>query len=113
MGHVMNGICFMVRVRRPQLAFVKMILAGSSTGTLYGRGTYLAESITKADEYAKPNDKGEYAVLLVRALGGNVRYIDAPEPDAEELVVSCVEGPYDCVLGDREKCKGTFREFIF
>ena len=70
-----------------------------STGTLYGRGTYFAESITKADEqhgqfqswgnawpsaaeqckprYAKAAD-GEYAMLLVRALGGRVRYCNSP-----------------------------------
>merc|ERR1719265_2574041 len=35
-----------------------MALAGSATGTLYGNGTYLADSITKADEYAKQGDDG-------------------------------------------------------
>ncbi|CAE7198349.1 unnamed protein product, partial [Symbiodinium pilosum] len=83
-----------------------------STGTLYGRGTYLAESITKADEYAKAAE-GEYAMLLVRALGGRVRYCDEVEPDAEDLTRSCIEGPFDCVLGDRKKCRGTYREFVF
>merc|ERR1719195_2102446 len=34
----------------------KQRLAGSATGTLYGKGTYFAESITKADEYAKETD---------------------------------------------------------
>lgn len=87
-------------------------LAGGSTGTLYGRGTYLAESFTKADEYAKAAD-GEYAMLVVRALGGHVRYCDEVDPDAEDLTRSCIEGPYDSVLGDRQKCRGTFREFIF
>merc|ERR1711924_5349 len=43
-------------------------------GTLYGRGTYFAESITKADEYAKPSPTGEYAVILCRVIGGYVRY---------------------------------------
>ena len=87
-------------------------LAGGSTGTLYGRGTYLAESFTKADEYAKAAGR-EYAMLLVRTLGGHVRYCDEVEPDAEDLTRSCIEGPYDCVLGDRLKCRGTYREFIF
>eukprot|EP00427_Karlodinium_veneficum_P017479 CAMPEP_0169148164 /NCGR_PEP_ID=MMETSP1015-20121227/48688_1 /TAXON_ID=342587 /ORGANISM="Karlodinium micrum, Strain CCMP2283" /LENGTH=75 /DNA_ID=CAMNT_0009216581 /DNA_START=1 /DNA_END=225 /DNA_ORIENTATION=- len=31
----------------------KQSKAGSATGTLYGPGTYFAESCTKADEYAK------------------------------------------------------------
>ncbi|CAJ1338820.1 unnamed protein product, partial [Effrenium voratum] len=35
-------------------------LAGSSTGTLYGRGAYLGESITKADEYARDEPDGYY-----------------------------------------------------
>jgi len=94
----------------------RISLAGGSTGTLYGRGTYLAESITKADEYAKEaggENAGEFAVLLVRALGGRVRYTDEVEPQAEDLTRSCIEGPYDCVLGDRQKSRGTYREFIF
>merc|ERR1719326_2856562 len=35
-------------------------LAGSSTGTMYGRGAYCAESSTKADEYAQGNPDGYY-----------------------------------------------------
>jgi len=91
----------------------KIDLAGRNTGTLYGRGVYFADSITKADEYAKPNEAGEYAVLICRVLGGRVRYVDDSEPpDPEDLVRSCIEGPYDCILGDREKCRGTYREYV-
>jgi hypothetical protein len=90
----------------------KVSRAGSSTGTLYGKGLYFAESITKADEYAKPNESGNYAVLLCRVLGGHVRYTDQITPDQEDLTYSCIEGPYDCVLGDREKTRGTYREFV-
>mmetsp|Transcript_64489 Transcript_64489/g.124268 ORF Transcript_64489/g.124268 Transcript_64489/m.124268 type:complete len:511 (+) Transcript_64489:28-1560(+) len=90
----------------------KLSRAGENTGTLYGRGLYFAESITKADEYAKPNSSGEFAVLLCRVLGGNVLYTADEVPDAEELVHQCVEGSFDCVLGDREVCKGTYREFV-
>lgn len=89
----------------------RVACAGSNTGTLYGKGLYFAESITKADEYAKP--EGEvYAVLVCRVIGGNVRYTDEATPDPEELVYSCLDGPYDSVLGDREKCRGTYREFV-
>jgi len=91
----------------------KICMAGSSTGTLYGRGCYFSESITKADEYAKANEQGERALLLCRALGGRVRYTSELEPDPEELTESCIEGPYDCIMGDREKCRDTFREFVF
>lgn len=52
-------------------------------------------------------------MLIVRTLGGHVRYCDEVQPDAEDLTQSCIEGPYDCVLGDRQKCRGTYREFIF
>jgi len=90
----------------------KVSRAGSSTGTLYGKGLYFAESITKADEYAKPNSSGNFAVLLCRVMGGHVRYTDEVTPDPEELVYSCIEGPYDSVLGDREKTRGTYREFV-
>eukprot|EP00933_Yihiella_yeosuensis_P024312 TRINITY_DN18853_c0_g1_i1.p1 TRINITY_DN18853_c0_g1~~TRINITY_DN18853_c0_g1_i1.p1 ORF type:complete len:347 (+),score=48.53 TRINITY_DN18853_c0_g1_i1:117-1043(+) len=90
----------------------KIKFAGGHTGTLYGRGIYFTESITKADEYASPNAEGEYAALMCRVLGGNVRYTDQVSPNAEDLVQSCIKGPYDSVLGDRKKCRGTYREFV-
>jgi len=86
--------------------------AGTNTGTLYGKGMYFAESVTKADEYAKPNSSGVYAMLLCRVLGGRVLYNDEVTPDPEKLVQSCIEGNHDSVLGDREKCRNTFKEFI-
>merc|ERR1712232_34511 len=90
----------------------KVSKAGTNTGTLYGKGLYFADCITKADEYSKPNSDGHYAVLLCRIIGGNVRYTDEETPDKEDLVYSCLEGPYDCVLGDREKLRGTFKEYV-
>ncbi|CAJ1354610.1 unnamed protein product, partial [Effrenium voratum] len=90
----------------------KMRLAGSATGTLYGRGSYLAESITKADEYAKQEDDGLYTVLLCRVLGGRVRYTDERNPDPDALTRECTQGEYDCIVGDRIKISGTYREFI-
>jgi len=91
----------------------KMSFAGSHTGSLYGRGTYFAESVTKSDEYSQASGPdGHYTVLLCRVLGGHVKYTDETEPDPEALVSACIEGPFNCVLGDREKCKGTFREFV-
>jgi len=91
----------------------KICLAGSATGTLYGRGSYFSESITKADEYAQANSDGERALILCRALGGHVRYTAEMFPDPEDLTQSCIQGPYDCILGDREKCRNTYREFVF
>eukprot|EP00419_Tripos_fusus_P081418 CAMPEP_0172940912 /NCGR_PEP_ID=MMETSP1075-20121228/224278_1 /TAXON_ID=2916 /ORGANISM="Ceratium fusus, Strain PA161109" /LENGTH=725 /DNA_ID=CAMNT_0013802321 /DNA_START=22 /DNA_END=2196 /DNA_ORIENTATION=+ len=91
----------------------KVRTAGSNTGTLYGRGLYFAESITKADEYAQADKHGHCAVLLCRVLGGRVLYTDEVAPDSDMLANACIEGPYDCVLGDREQCRGTYREFVF
>jgi len=87
--------------------------AGTNTGTLYGRGLYFAESITKADEYARADTEGSFAVLMCRVLGGHVLCTDEEEPDPEQLVRSCLEGTYDSVLGDREACRNTYREFVF
>eukprot|EP00747_Dinoflagellata_sp_TGD_P161079 gnl/TRDRNA2_/TRDRNA2_178047_c0_seq1.p1 gnl/TRDRNA2_/TRDRNA2_178047_c0~~gnl/TRDRNA2_/TRDRNA2_178047_c0_seq1.p1 ORF type:complete len:451 (-),score=56.87 gnl/TRDRNA2_/TRDRNA2_178047_c0_seq1:211-1488(-) len=89
-----------------------MRLAGSATGTLYGRGTYLAESITKADEYAKPNADGLCCVLLCRVVGGIVLYNDEVTPDAEALQAAVLSGKYNCIIGDREKCRNTFKEYV-
>eukprot|EP00929_Paragymnodinium_shiwhaense_P053495 TRINITY_DN26776_c0_g1_i1.p1 TRINITY_DN26776_c0_g1~~TRINITY_DN26776_c0_g1_i1.p1 ORF type:complete len:503 (+),score=107.62 TRINITY_DN26776_c0_g1_i1:133-1641(+) len=89
----------------------KMRLAGSATGTLYGRGSYFAESVTKSDEYSKSED-GCHTVILCRVLGGRVRYTAERTPDPDELTKDCVEGPYDCIVGDRKKVSGTYREFI-
>eukprot|EP00439_Symbiodinium_sp_Y106_P048493 s337_g6.t1 len=124
----------------------RISLAGDSTGTLYGRGTYFAESITKADEqhgqfqswgnawpsaaeqckprYAKAAD-GEYAMLLVRALGGRVRYCNSPNVagSADQAARAFVRADKLLSLGnshalaakapDRKKCRGTYREFVF
>jgi hypothetical protein len=87
-------------------------LAGSATGTLYGPGTYFAESITKADEYAKGDEHDVHTVLLNRVVGGRVRYTDETSPDAVGLTEDVLHGDYHCVLGDREKCRGTYREFV-
>mmetsp|Transcript_27952 Transcript_27952/g.64509 ORF Transcript_27952/g.64509 Transcript_27952/m.64509 type:complete len:503 (+) Transcript_27952:52-1560(+) len=89
----------------------QMRLAGSNTGTLYGRGTYLAESITKADEYSK-EEGGYFTVLLCRVLGGRVRYCAEREPDPKELTQDCISGEYDSILGDREAVSGTYKEFV-
>ncbi|CAE7028743.1 unnamed protein product [Symbiodinium natans] len=101
-----------------------------ATGTLYGRGTYFAESITKADEYAKPDDDGLCCVLVCRIAAGTVLYNDEARfaesghalkltvlqaqvtPDADKLQSSCISGEYHSILGDREKCRNTFKEFV-
>jgi len=94
----------------------KQLHAGSNTGTLYGAGTYLSDSCTKADEYAREATEGEDAglccLLLCRVMGGRVFYTEEREPDGQALVRHVLEGSYDSVLGDREKCRGTFKEIV-
>jgi len=89
-----------------------MRLAGTATGTLYGRGTYFAESITKSDEYAKAAPDGTCCVLLCRIAGGNVLYNAEVTPDAAALQETVLSGSYNTIIGDREKCRGTFKEYV-
>lgn len=89
-----------------------MSLAGSATGTLYGRGTYFAESVTKADEYAKLGSDGLCAMLVCRVVGGYVLYTDEVEPDAQTLQEKVIAGQYHSILGDRERCRNTYKEYI-
>lgn len=88
-------------------------LAGSSTGTMYGAGAYLGESVTKADEYAKDEPGGYYdgvfAVLLVRACMGKLYYTTKRDEEAGTKVQT---GNYDSTCGDRTKYASTFREMV-
>ena len=91
--------------------------AGSNAGTLFGRGIYLAECVSKSDEYTE-EVAGVRTILVCRATLGRVLYTDAQRPHVGFLEDLCGykqapgKGQYDSVLGDREKCSGTYREFI-
>jgi len=89
--------------------------AGSAYGTLFGPGIYFAESCMKADEYTQADKRGYMPLLLCRVILGKINYCDAHEPKklSSQLEHSCRPGgPFNSVLGDREKVRGTFREFI-
>jgi len=90
--------------------------AGSGRGSLFGRGLYFAESCLKADEYAKKDQKELFPLILCRVTLGNVNYCDVEDPVAirESLRRSCRASTdfYHSVLGDREKTRKTFREFV-
>jgi len=90
---------------------VRVNLAGSNAGTLYGRGVYFAESSTKSDEYTWPV-KELRQLLVCRVVLGRVYYSDTKETDARACEAACVGGKFHSVLGDRRKCRGTFREFV-
>lgn len=88
--------------------------AGKHAGSLYGPGLYFAENSSKSDEYASEDRGGEYAglcaMLLCRVvLGHTLEWAEAAGP---QLLAQWKEGAYDSLLGDREKLKGTYREFV-
>lgn len=87
--------------------------AGKSTGLMFGNGLYLAECVSKSDEYAQDDAGGSFpglrALLLCRCLVGNPYVVH----DAGEHASQAKEAGYDCVLGDRESKVGTYREFVF
>jgi len=92
-------------------------LAGSHAGSLYGQGIYFGENSSKSDEYASDDSSGIYsglyAMLLCRVTCGRILYTDDVHPNVDELMHRCTKTmEYDSVLGDREKARGTYREFI-
>lgn len=87
---------------------------------MYGGGLYFAESVSKSDEYT---DKGARSgtsddeeplrcLLLCRVAMGHVLYNDDRSPHGAELARQVLSGSHDSLLGDREACVGTHREFI-
>eukprot|EP00928_Gymnodinium_smaydae_P053812 TRINITY_DN37722_c0_g1_i1.p1 TRINITY_DN37722_c0_g1~~TRINITY_DN37722_c0_g1_i1.p1 ORF type:complete len:553 (-),score=131.15 TRINITY_DN37722_c0_g1_i1:80-1738(-) len=87
-------------------------LAGSCTGTLYGRGLYFAEHCTKADEYTRPDDRGLHTILISRVTLGKAFRTAELEPDACTIEEKCMGGSYHSICGDRIACRDTFREFV-
>ncbi|CAE8644787.1 unnamed protein product [Polarella glacialis] len=86
--------------------------ASSTAGTPYGRGLYLAENCSKSDEYARPEKGGNRTLLVCRTTLGHPLYTDQVSPDPRKCEDACLKGPRHSVLGDRRKCRGTFREFV-
>lgn len=91
----------------------------ADTAGLFGGGLYFAEKSSKADEYACDDTegiyRGLYGMLICRVTCGSCFYSDAARPDVPELlskVQSKGSGPFHSVLGDREKVRGTYREFV-
>merc|ERR1712216_915061 len=66
---------------------------------------------------ATPDDDDVRPIIVCRATLGNVLYTAEKNPDRSQLERSCGynskdPGEYHCIVGDREKCSGTYREFI-
>jgi len=88
-------------------------LSRADTDSLFGPGIYMAENSSKADEYVtEGKHAGVYVMLLCRVLMGNVLYNSDMRPKTAELLKQVHTGRYHSVLGDREKVRGTYREFI-
>merc|ERR1712232_1158559 len=87
--------------------------AGKSTGTMFGYGVYLAECVSKSDEYARDDNGGTYpglmALLICRAFVGDAFVVH----DAGDHCAEAQRARADCVIGDRESKVGTYREFVF
>lgn len=83
---------------------------------LFGAGLYFAENSSKSDEYVKGDHKGWYPMILCRVTLGRVYYcanVDpTTDPGRDKLEAACTGGAYHCVLGDRVKARGTYREYV-
>ncbi|CAD7927520.1 unnamed protein product [Amoebophrya sp. A120] len=94
----------------------KLSLAGKHGGSMYGAGIYASESCTKADEYSHDEwleDDRYCAMLVLRAVAARVYYTADPHPDSKHIESLCKFNRFDSVLGDREKARDTFKEWIF
>jgi len=75
----------------------------------------MAEACFKSDEYTEADvgdREGWRPIVLCRVLTGRHHYTADVKPNVEEITQVISSGECDSVLGDREKCRGTFREFI-
>lgn len=91
--------------------------AGKGKGVpLYGFGLYMAERITKADEYSKSGEKeyeGIFQVILCRVAGGRTNIVQDNEINREKLSELVFDGPHHSVLGDRvTKLGKPYREIV-
>lgn len=123
-GHILNrrlldGEALLAHGTNPSSAMgilktgFKLSAAGKSTGTMFGYGIYLAECMSKSDEYARDDNGGTYpslmAILICRAFVGDPYTVH----DAGDYIAEAKKQGKDCVCGDRESKVGTYREFIF
>lgn len=82
--------------------------AGVQAGTMYGRGVYLSECCSRADEVLSTlGQDGLHAMLVCRVTLGNVLVDTSTLPDMAQIVRSCMEGKYHSVLAD--SCASTPR----
>lgn len=98
---------------------------------LYGFGIYLAERITKADEYSEkvtPDELSDllgaesaegisdveiYCILIVRCVGGRTNVVTTNDINKEQLKNDVFDGPHHSVFGDRVASLGKpYKEIV-
>jgi hypothetical protein len=87
----------------------------ASHGRLYGAGAYFAESVTKADQYARADAEGLFPLVINRVVLGRVKTVTEELPNAEKLSDGWAAGKYDSVCGDRSDLEARwakYREFV-
>eukprot|EP00931_Biecheleriopsis_adriatica_P043639 TRINITY_DN24943_c0_g1_i1.p1 TRINITY_DN24943_c0_g1~~TRINITY_DN24943_c0_g1_i1.p1 ORF type:complete len:1168 (-),score=240.58 TRINITY_DN24943_c0_g1_i1:211-3714(-) len=89
----------------------RLDFAGSHRGTLYGKGIYLAECSSKADEYSEQDEHGFCYMLLCRTTLGNVLECADKQPK-KDILDRCRTSGYNSLCGDRWTAVNTFREFV-
>lgn len=87
-------------------------LAGSKTGRMFGKGIYLAEASSKADEYAT-GCEDFHTILICRAACGNSFRVTEGDFQLEEKMRGWRMQRFNSVVGDREAAVGTYREYVF
>lgn len=79
-------------------------LAGSHRGTMFGPGVYLADSVTKSDEYTEEDSDGLRTIILCRCVMGCA----LPQQEGgRRCIKNCQQGGYHSVRGDR-----AYTEFV-
>lgn len=85
----------------------------NARGAMLGNGIYFAECSSKSDEYAQDNlNDGLFVMLICRVTLGRPQYNIEHNPDVATMEQERANGWYNSVLGDREKIRGTYREFV-
>lgn len=87
--------------------------AGTTTGTMYGAGIYMAECSSKSDEYSRDAGGNTYpslhALLVCRCFVGNPLVVS----EAGDHTTQAQADGKHCVIGDRESKVGTYKEIVF
>lgn len=77
----------------------KVNLAGTHRGTMFGPGIYLADSVTKSDEYTEEDANGLRTIVICRVTMG--RMLEQSEGEGRMCLTRCQRGGYHSVLGLR------------